>query len=116
MANKKTPEKTAAPSSDQPAKGDEMKKTRLVLEEPIDSPLNHFQNTLKDRGVKNLDLNGLVCEALAQVPEEWWETKIEELTPLKFKLDAALEDPKMREKLISLLDTNKSSLESSASF
>lgn len=113
MANKKTPEKeTSAPTP----KGDELKKTRLVLEEPIDSPLNHLQNTLKDRGVKNLDLNGLVCEALAQVPEEWWETKIEELTPLKFKLDAALEDPKMREKLISLLDTNKSSLESSASF
>lgn len=113
MAKKTSPEQ---PSSAPSPKGEELKKTRLVLEEGIDSPLNHLQNTLKDRGVKNLDLNGLVCEALAQVPEEWWETKIEELTPLKFKLDAALEDPKMREKLISLLDTNKSSLESSASF
>lgn len=113
MAKKTSPEQPASTPS---PKGEELKKTRLVLEEAIDSPLNHLQNTLKDRGVKNLDLNGLVCEALAQVPEEWWETKIEELTPLKFKLDAALEDPKMREKLISLLDTNKSSLESSASF
>lgn len=86
---------------------EELKKTRLMLEEPVDSPLNHLQNLLKDRGVKSLDLNALVSEALLQISPEWWEQKAEELTPLKFKLDAALEDPKMREKLISLLEAKE---------
>jgi hypothetical protein len=83
------------------------RKIRLTLVEDDNGPLQNFQNLLKDRGIKNLELGDIVSEALATVPKEWWDAKIEELTPLEWKLHAALENPEMRAKLLSLLEGKK---------
>lgn len=83
------------------------RKLRLVLAEDEQSQLFAFQQTLKERGVKNFELGDIVAEALATVPKEWWDAKIDEITPLEWKLHAALENPDMREKLMSLLNGKK---------
>ncbi len=83
------------------------KKLRLTLVEDDHSPLAHFQNALKERGIKNLEIGDIVSEALATVPKDWWDAKLEELTPLEWKLHAALENPEMRAKLMSLLEGKK---------
>lgn len=83
------------------------KKLRLVLAEDEQSQLFAFQQTLKERGVKSFELGDIVAEALATIPKEWWDAKIEEITPLEWKLHAALENPDMREKLMSLLNGKK---------
>ena len=85
-------------------KQDDLIKLKLVLAEPVDSPLNRFQQSLRERGVKNIDLNPIVSEALSQVPESWWDQRLDELTPMEFKLQQAMEDPEMREKIIALLN------------
>ncbi len=83
------------------------RKIRLNLVEDESSALFHFQNALKDRGIKNLEISDIISEALATVPQEWWDTKLEELTPLEWKLHAALGNPEMRAKLMSLLEGKK---------
>ncbi|MBC7661313.1 MAG: hypothetical protein H7249_16585 [Chitinophagaceae bacterium] len=83
------------------------KKLRLTLVEDEQSLLFGFQQTLKERGVKNFELGDIVAEALATIPKEWWDAKVEEITPLEWKLHAALENPDMREKLMSLLNGQK---------
>lgn len=83
------------------------KKLRLTILEDEQSNLFAFQTALKDRGLKNFELSDIVAEALATVPKEWWDAKIEELTPLEWKLHAALENPEMRAKLMSLLEGKK---------
>ncbi len=83
------------------------KKLRLAITEDEQSHLFQFQQTLKERGVKNYELGDIVAEALATVPKEWWDAKIDEVTPLEWKLHAALENPEMREKLMSLLNGKK---------
>jgi hypothetical protein len=82
---------------------DTTKKIKALITEAADGPLTRIQQDLKDRGIKSFDLNQLISEALQQVPAKWWEEKLEELTPIEFKLQQALEDPDMREKIISLL-------------
>ncbi len=86
------------------AKKSELKKVRLTLEEPDDGPLSTLTNQLKDRGIKAPDLAPVVQEALAQMSEKWWAEKLDDLTPLEWKVQAALENPEMREKLMSLLE------------
>ena len=88
------------------SKGPVLKKIRLNLTEPEDGPLNWVQNELKDRGLKNFDLSETVSEALATIPEQWWKDKLDDLTPLEWKVQAALDNPEMREKLVSLLEGN----------
>lgn len=83
-----------------------LKKIRLTLEEAEDGPLHTIQAKLKERGLKHLDLSDIVSAALATVPEAWWSEKIDELTPFEWKLQAALENPELREKLVSLLESN----------
>jgi len=83
------------------------KKIRLTLAEDDNAALAQFQTALKDRGVKGVELSDVVTEALATVPQEWWDAKIEELTPFEYKLHAALGNPEMRAKLMSLLDGKK---------
>lgn len=83
------------------------KKIRLTLVEDDNAALAQFQTALKDRGVKGVELSDIVTEALATVPQEWWDAKIEELTPFEYKLHAALGNPEMRAKLMSLLDGKK---------
>lgn len=87
--------------------GNNAKKLRLVLAEDEQSHLFAFQQTLKERGVKNFELGDIVAEALATIPKAWWDAKIDEITPLEWKLHAALENPDMREKLMSLLNGKK---------
>lgn len=83
------------------------RKIRLSLQEEEGSALANFQNALKDRGIKNLEISDIVAEALATIPQEWWDAKLEELTPLEWKLHAALGNPEMRAKLMSLLEGKK---------
>ena len=80
------------------------RKIRLTLTEDDNSQLVKLQDDLKDRGLKNYDLSAVVSEALATIPETWWKEKLDELTPLEWKIQAALDNPEMREKLVSLLD------------
>jgi hypothetical protein len=83
------------------------KKIRLTLVEDDNAALAQFQTALKDRGVKGIELSDIITEALATIPQEWWDAKIEELTPFEYKLHAALGNPEMRAKLMSLLDGKK---------
>lgn len=85
----------------------QLKKIRLTIEEAEDGRLHTFMNALRDRGVKSPDLGVLVAEALATVDENWWSNKVEELTPLEWKVQAALENPDLREKLVTLLEGKK---------
>lgn len=101
-------ETNEAPVDDASRKGasskNAVKKIRLNLQEEENGPLNTLQNSLRDRGLKNYDLSEVVSEALGTIPEEWWKEKLEELTPLEWKVQEALDNPEMREKLMSLLD------------
>ena len=96
-------------ATDKKRKGAEsgVKKLRIVLPESEENPLTEFQREIRNRGIKNFDLGAIVVEALAQVDEDWWKTKLESLTPLEYKLQAALENPDMREKLISILNNGE---------
>lgn len=85
----------------------QLKKIRLTLEEAEDGRLHSLMNDLKDRGVKSPDLGPIITAALATIPDEWWTEKLEELTPLEWKVQAALENPDLREKLVSLLEGSK---------
>ncbi|MCX6130952.1 MAG: hypothetical protein NTX25_18080 [Proteobacteria bacterium] len=85
------------------------KKIRLTLQEDDNVLLSQFQIALKDRGIKGVELSDIIAEALATVPKEWWDAKLEELTPFEYKLHAALENPELRAKLMSLLDTTTKS-------
>lgn len=78
-------------------------KLKLVLNVGADHWLNRFQDQCKVRGIKNIEISDVLLEALAQVPDHFWENKIEELTPLEYRINAALSDPNMREKLQELL-------------
>lgn len=81
-----------------------LKKVRLNLLEDEEGSLLSLQNALRDRGLKNYDLSETVSEALATIPQEWWKAKLEDLTPLEWKVQAALDNPDMREKLVTLLE------------
>ena len=80
------------------------RKIRLTLVEDEGGPLGELQDQLKDRGLKNYDLSTVVGEALSTIDQGWWKEKLDELTPLEGKIQAALDNPEMREKLVSLLD------------
>lgn len=91
------------------APGNDLKKLRLVLTEPTDSPLNNFLETLKDRGAKQFDVNEIVSEALNTVPQSYWDEKIDALTPVEYKLQEAMEDPSIREQILSIIGNKKES-------
>lgn len=80
------------------------KRIRLTIVEEETGPLTQLSEKLKERGLKNHDLSDIVAEALATIPESFWKDKLEELTPLEWKIQAALDNPEMREKLVSLLE------------
>lgn len=79
------------------------KTTKLLLTSSGEHPFSAFQNELKIRGIRNLDLNDLVVAALSEVPQTWWDEKIEELTPLEYRVNNALSNPDLRAKLSELL-------------
>ncbi len=78
-------------------------KSKLLLTLSPEHPLSQFQNEMKVRGVRDYDINDIVQIALQEVSAEWWKSKIEELTPLEYRVNSALSDPQMREKLSELL-------------
>lgn len=84
--------------------GPSTKKIRLIIEEPDNGPLSLLTTQLKERGLKVPDFGIIVQEALGKMDEEWWKQKLEDLTPLEWKVQAALENPDMRDKLMSLLE------------
>ena len=85
-----------------PAKSTEQKIKLSLTPEP-EHPLALYVAEIKKRGIKDIDLNSLVIEALALVDEQWWQDRLEEATPLEYRVNMALSDPKMREKLSKLL-------------
>lgn len=78
-------------------------KTKLNLTLPEDHPFSFLQTELKRRGLKHLDLNELLSEVFEQIPAKWWEDKLDEMTPLEYKVSQALADPQMRKKFNELL-------------
>lgn len=89
-----------------PKASDELK-LRLMLNAPEDHPFAQFISEIKKRGVKNFEPGEFILKTLAEFPEEWWNETIEALTPLEFKINKALSDPDMREKLTMLLASEK---------
>lgn len=83
------------------------KTTKLLLTSPGEHPFSIFLNELKTRGIRNLDLNDFVVEALSRVPQSWWDEKIEELTPLEYRVNNALSNPDLRAKLSELLSPQR---------
>ncbi|MBF0441494.1 MAG: hypothetical protein HQK54_06290 [Oligoflexales bacterium] len=80
------------------------RKLKLTLSVDYDGPLAGFQNALKERGIKNIDIGDIVNEALTTIPQEWWDAKLNDLTPLEWKLQEALKRPEMRARLQSVLE------------
>ena len=76
---------------------------KLKFSIPEDHPLAELEKSLKDRGVKNFDPSGLILEILDGIDSEWWTSRLENETPLEFKINRALSDPNMREKRKELI-------------
>ena len=87
------------------------KPTRMRLEvyEDEQSEFGKFLCALKERQIKDIDLPQMILEALEAVSEDWWKDKLEELTPLEYRVQTALEDPTMRERLEALLQDGSAS-------
>ena len=94
---KKDKEKTAE------AKSFKEIKTKVLFSTLPTHPLSIFQSEIKKRNIKDVNLNDILLEAIDQLPTNWWKDKIESLTPLEFKVQEALKQPDMREKLENLL-------------
>lgn len=86
-----------------PAKNSSAAKVKLALDLPDCHPFVMFANEVKKRKIKDIDLNEAVGEALMQVPEGWWEKYLEQITPLEYRIQAALSDPDLRGKLEAML-------------
>ena len=98
-----TMEETAQDLDKKTAKKAKELKTKLNLSLAEDHPFSHLQLELRRRGLKHLDLGALLTEVFAELPENWWEQKLDDLTPLEYKVSQALADPKMRKKFNELL-------------
>ena len=100
-------EESKNPSKKESQKVDSLKnevKTRLLLKVTPAHPFGEFQSVLKERSIKSPDMATIISEALMEVPKDWWKNKVEELTPLEFRVNKALSNPDMREKLSQLLE------------
>lgn len=80
-------------------------KLKITLPDAPEHPFYQFVEELKFRRIKNLDLGELILEGLSNVDESWWKKKIDQLTPLEFRVDVALADPSLRDKLTEFLKT-----------
>lgn len=83
------------------------KTTKLLLTSSAEHPFSIFQNEIKTRGIRNVDLNEFVVAALNEVPQSWWFDRIEELTPLEYRVNSALSNPDLRAKLSELLNPQR---------
>jgi hypothetical protein len=84
------------------------KKTTAVIQ-PIKVTISAtnalaLNEVLKDRGLRKFDISLVLDEALEQVPEEWWEQKKEELTPVEWKIQKIAQNPGLMSKLADQLD------------
>lgn len=81
------------------------KENRLKLQLSLDGdhPLANFCNEIKKRGIKDVEMNHFILEALKEVPTHWWDMQLDQVTPLEYRVNMALNDPAMREKLSKLL-------------
>jgi hypothetical protein len=87
-----TPVKTAKP----------MKlKLNLTIEE--DHPFFGFLNEVKERKIQELDPADFILEVFANLDGDFWNHELEKRTPLEYKLQQALTNPEMREKLSVIL-------------
>ena len=81
-----------------------VKKHKITLQESDEGPLSNLLSSLKERGVRNPDLSQVVNAAFDKMDETFWEEQLEELTPLEVRVQEAMEDPEMRQKLMDLLN------------
>ena len=79
-------------------------KMKVQLQVPTDHPFFSFGEELKQRKAKGIDLAQLVLDALSAVKEDWWTKKLEELTPIEYRIHLALNNPELREELSSFLE------------
>ena len=79
-------------------------KMKFQLHVPTEHPFYAFGEVLKQRKAKALDLGALTLEALASVEKDWWTKKLEELTPIEYRINLALKSPELREELSSFLE------------
>ena len=94
-----TSKKTAKNSDKTPAEF----KTKCTLSFPQSHPFSSLQLELKKRGLKSLNLNEFMEEVFSLVPEAWWEEKLDNLTPLEYKVSQAMANPEMRKKFNDLV-------------
>ena len=93
--------RVAGPSAKEPE--DTQLRTRLNIATHATHPFTRFVTAVKQRGIRQFDANQIVAEALEQLSPQWCAGKLEEITPLEFKITAALNDPKLREQLSAIL-------------
>lgn len=88
------------------AKSDEegLLKLKIQLTLGPDHPLARCNQTLKDKGIKSPHFSQLISDGLLQASEEWWQKQTDALIPLDVKVQEALRDPGMRERLSEFLD------------
>lgn len=69
---------------------------------------------LKKRGLKGFDFSQILDQALETIPDEWWQAKISELSPVEWKIQEIAKKPELNEKLTGAINQLlKESLESS---
>ena len=78
-------------------------KTKVTLVTDPSHPFSEFLYQAKLRGLKSIDYSDLIGKALSQISQSWWHDELEHMTPLEYKISAALSDPDMRKKLSILL-------------
>lgn len=86
-----------------PAAKVESKGLKVNLQLGEEHPVAKFCEEVRSRGIKGFNSSDFLLEVLAQVPESFFTEKLEQLTPLEYRINAALADPDMREKLQQLL-------------
>lgn len=89
------------------SKGASAKKKAIV--QPIKATISAtnalaLNEVLKDRGLKKFDISEVLDDALAQVPDDWWEQKQEELTPIEWKIQKIAQNPGLMSKLANQVD------------
>ena len=92
-------------------------KHRLTLTLSADHPLQQALDRLKERGLKakEIDCDGMVAKALSTVAESFWQDQVEAQTPLQWRVEQAMADPKMRDRLAEVLAQDSSQTSSSNS-
>ncbi|MCB9229927.1 MAG: hypothetical protein H6618_09970 [Deltaproteobacteria bacterium] len=97
------PEESSSAKKKHKSQASQLTKTRCVISSSADHPFCQFMNQLRDRGVRQFDPGEFIGEILDSMSDQFWKEQLEKRTPLEFRINAALADPNMREKLTTLL-------------